>query len=159
MVSDGSDVLPWVVTVVAAVSTLFSSAWAVYLKGHSNRVDVTDQHAAELASMREKIRQLELAQARMESPLMKQVQDLLSAGLHHPDPLLKRQDALLERLDRTILTPAEAPELVALLDAQIASPATTPAEAEAARALKAIMPLVVREQEAIDRVERSGQTG
>jgi len=77
---------------------------------------------------------------------MKQVQDLLSAGLHHPEASHARQDDLLEKLDQTTLTPGEMPELVALLDGQIANPSTSATEVEAAKALKAIMPLVVKEQ-------------
>lgn len=133
-----AQIVPWIMACLAL-------AWGVYLKGHSNRVRVTDQHDVELRMMREEILQLKLAQARTESPLMKQVQDLLSAAMHHPDPSHQRQDALLEKLDQTTLTVHELPELVALLDTQIANPTTPKNELEAAQALKAIMPLVVKE--------------
>ena len=139
------ELLPW-------LSTAFMAGWAIYLKGHSNRVRVTDQHATEIASMKQQIDDLRLAQARTESPMLKQVQDLLSAGLHHPDPSHVRQDRLLEKLDQTTLTPAEVPELKAILTAQIANPKTPPNEAEAAKALIAIMPLVVKETAAVANV-------
>jgi hypothetical protein len=138
--------LPW-------LSALFFAAWAIYLKGHSNRVHVTDKHEDKLAKQDEKIRQLELDMARQQSPLMKQVQDLLSAGLHHPDPSHSRQDLLLEKLDKATLTSSELPELVTMLDAQIVNPKTPSNEIEAAKALKAIMPLVVKEQAVVEKVE------
>jgi hypothetical protein len=145
--------LPWVLG-------LLSLGWAIYLKGHSNRVRVTDLHDKKLAEQDEKIRQLELEMARQSSPLMKQVQDLLSAGLHHPDPSHSRQDFLLEKLDKTTLTAAELPELVTLLDKQIQDPKTPSDEIEAAKALKALMPLVVKEQSVVERiVERSKDKG
>ena len=131
------DYLSWAIS-------LFFAAWAIYLKGHSNRVRVTDQHAAEIAMMRKEIIDLRLSQARQESPLIKQVQDLLSNALHHPDPSHQRQDLLLERLDQTILTSKEALELIDLLDDQIKNPETSKVEIEEAKALKAIMPLVIR---------------
>ena len=137
---------PWIVALVSLL-------WAIYLKGHSNRVHVTDKHDELIEKMREEIQQLKLGQARNESPLMKQVQDLLTAGLHHPDPIHARQDYLLEKLDKTTLTPGELPELAALLDKQITDPLTPANEVEAAKALKAIMPLVVKEQAAVERVE------
>lgn len=136
------------------IFALIAAAWAIYMKGHSNRVHVTDQHEAELSTMREKIRQLELAQARTESPLMKQVQDLLTAGLHHPDPAHSRQDYLLERLDQMMLTEIELPELNAMLDQRIGDHTTPTTEIEVAKALKAIMPLVVKESSAISAIKR-----
>jgi len=144
--------VPWILSALAL-------AWAIYLKGHSNRVRVTDHHDALLKKQDERIRELELDMARQQSPLMKQVQDLLTAGLHHPDPKHSRQDRLLEKLDNVALTPDEVPELIAVLDAQIADPSTPPIEAEAASALKALMPLVVKEREVTKMVEdRMGRT-
>ncbi len=137
------------------LSAIFFAGWAIYLKGHSNRVHVTDNHERLIAAQNERIRQLELDMARQQSPLMKQVQDLLTAGLHHPDPSHVRQDMLLEKLDKTTLTSKELPELVAMLDAQIVNPKTPTGEIEAAKALKAIMPLVVKEQAAVDVVEEA----
>lgn len=127
-----------------------SLGWAIYLKGHSNRVHVTDKHDSLIAIQDERIRQLELDMARQQSPLMKQVQDLLSTALHHPDPAHSRQDALLEKLDKGELTRSELPELVEKLDYQIANPLTPLGEIEAAKALKAIMPLVVKEKAIVD---------
>lgn len=138
--------------VVTSLLSMLSLAWAIYLKGHSNRVHVTDRHDDLIATQNERIRQLELDMARQQSPLMKQVQDLLSAGLHHPDPSHARQDILLEKLDKTTLTAKELPELDAMLDAQIHNPKTPTDEIEAAKALRAIMPLVVKEQAAVERV-------
>jgi hypothetical protein len=148
--SELAPFIPWLVAV-------FSMGWAIYLKGHSNRVHVTDKHEQKIDEQNQRIRQLELDMARQTSPLMKQVQDLLSAGLHHPDPSHSRQDALLEKLDKTTLTPVELPELVALLDVQIANPKTPTNEIEAAKALKALMPLVVHEAAAIEKVEAAQQ--
>lgn len=142
------QIIPWIV----AFLTL---AWAIYLKGHSNRVHVTDKHEELISGQNERIRQLELDMARQQSPLMKQVQDLLSAGLHHPDPSHARLDYLLEKLDKTTLTAAELPELAAMLDTQIHNPTTPTADIEAAKALKAIMPLVVKETAAVEQVKRS----
>lgn len=142
------EIIPWIASFLAL-------AWAIYLKGHSNRVHVTDKHEELIADQNERIRQLELDMARQQSPLMKQVQDLLSAGLHHPDPSHARQDYLLEKLDKTTLTAAELPELAALLDAQITNPATPTAEIEAAKALRAIMPLVVKETAVVEQVARA----
>lgn len=139
------QIVPWVFAVIAA-------GWAIYLKGHSNRVHVTDRHDDLITQQNARIRDLELDMARQQSPLMKQVQDLLSAGLHHPEPSHMRQDLLLEKLDKTTLTPKELPELVAFLDAQIVNPKTPTNEIEAAKALKAIMPLVVKEQSVVEKV-------
>ena len=144
--------MPLAATIVSWVGMVVFAGWAIYLKGHANRVHKTDEHDGELREMRNKIRLLELDMARQQSPLMKQVQDLLSAGLHHPDPTHHRQDALLEKLDKTTLTPQELPELVAFLDAQIINPKTPTAEIEAAKALKAIMPLVVKEASAVETI-------
>ncbi len=141
--------LPWIPWLLMGLSL----AWAVYLKGHSNRVHKTDAHDQQIQRQEERIRQLELQVARQDSPLMKRVQDLLSEGLHHPDPTHIRQDQLLERLDKTILTAEELPELRALLTEQIVNPHTSAAEAEAAKALLAIMPLVVKEHAATKMVE------
>ncbi len=147
--------MPTAVVIVSWVGMVFFAGWAIYLKGHANRVHKTDEHDGELREMRDKIRLLELDMARQQSPLMKQVQDLLSAGLHHPDPSHSRQDFLLEQLDKTTLTLEQKPELVAFLDKQIANPATPLNELEAAKALKAIMPLVVKERAAVVKVEQS----
>lgn len=144
-------------TIAAFALGLAGFAWGVYLKGHSNRVRVTDRHDDDIREMQAKIRDLELKEAANSSPLMKQVQDLLSAGLHHPDPEHSRSDALLEKLDNTTLTTAEIPELTALLDDRIRNPRTPAPEAEAARALKAIMPLVVKEAAAVEEV-KAGRT-
>ncbi|HEV3345422.1 MAG TPA: hypothetical protein VG125_33900 [Pirellulales bacterium] len=147
----------------AAIAAIASLSWAIYLKGHSNRVHVTDRLAEDYRTDRkhfeERIRQLELDAARSQSPLMKQVQDLLSAGLHHPDPKHSRQDYLLEKLDKTELTSQEIPELFALLDAQIADPDTATDERQAAKALRAIMPLVVKEKAAVDEVNLERKEG
>lgn len=143
-----AQIIPWVFAVV-------SLGWAIYLKGHSNRVHVTDTHDRKIEEQNERIRQLELDMARQQSPLMKQVQDLLSAGLHHPDPSHSRQDALLEKLDKTTLTASELPELVSMLEAQIVNPKTPSNEIEAAKALKAIMPLVVKEQSVVEKVKQA----
>jgi len=139
-------IFPW-------IFSCLTLSWAIYLKGHSNRVRVTDEHAKEIKGLKESIRLLELDMARQQSPLMKQVQDLLSAGLHHPDPMHQRQDFLLEKLDKTTLKPEEVPELTDLLDKQIANPTTSIDEVEAAKALIAIMPLVVKEKALVDKVE------
>jgi hypothetical protein len=141
-----TQIMPWVATFLAL-------AWGIYLKGHSNRVRVTDRHDNLIAEQNARIRSLELDMARQQSPLMKQVQDLLSAGLHHPDPRHARKDRLLEKLDKTTLSAADLPELVAILDEQIANPKTPSNEIEAAKALKAIMPLVVKEQALVDKTE------
>jgi hypothetical protein len=142
--------MPWLLAVLALM-------WGVYLKGHNNRVRVTDRHAEEIEAMKREIVELKLAQARTESPLMKQVQDLLSTGLHHPDPAHSRQDALLEKLDRIELTAEERPELIKLLTRQIANPHTPPNEVMAAKALVALMPLVVKEQAAVEFVTNAAE--
>ncbi len=147
-----AQIVPWVIAVVML-------GWAIYLKGHSNRVRVTDRHDHLIAVQNERLRQLELEMARQQSPLMKQVQDLLSAGLHHPDPQHARQDYLLERLDQALLTIVELPELEAILNERIANPASPPGEVEAALALKAIMPIVVKERAAITSLASSEQLG
>lgn len=146
-----AQLLPW-------ITAAFAIGWAIYLKGHANRVHKTDDHDKKIATQDERIRQLELDMARQQSPLMKQVQDLLSAGLHHPDPTHVRQDMLLEKLDKTTLTATELPELMDILDVQIRNPKTPSNEIEAAKALKAIMPLVVKEQAAVDIVEQEKRT-
>jgi hypothetical protein len=133
-----NEIIPWV---IAALSL----AWAIYANTHS-------RYEKRIADQDEKIRQLELDMARQQSPLMKQVQDLLSAGLHHPDPDHVRQDHLLEKLDKNILEPDEVPELDALLDKQIHDAKTPAKEVKAAKALKAIMPIVVDEQQIIAEV-------
>jgi hypothetical protein len=140
-----SQVIPWIFGSISLAVAFASLVWAIYLKGSSNRVHVTDKHDDEIAGIKALIQGLQLAQARNESPLLKQVQDLLTAGLHHPDPSHARQDYLLEKLDKTTLTSLELPELEAFLNKQIASINTPKVEVEAARALKAIMPLVVKE--------------
>lgn len=139
----------WLLLAVAVGSL----AWAIYLKGHSNRVRVTDQHAGEIKEMKEKISDLQVLVAQQGSPLMLQVQTLLTKALHHPDPAHSRSDALLEKLDKKILTNGERIELLELLDARINNPQTPEDEVEGAVALKALMPLVVKEKAIGDAVE------
>ncbi len=143
--------LPWLPWIFAGLSL----AWAVYLKGHSNRVHKTDAHDQKIERQDERIRQLELQVARQESPAMKRVQDLLSEALHHPDPTHSRQDFLLEKLDKTILTPLELPELRQILTDRMADPTTPTAEIEYARTLLAIMPLVVTERAAVAKIAQA----
>jgi malonyl CoA-acyl carrier protein transacylase len=140
--------VPWFIAVASLL-------WSVYLAGHSDRLRSAEAQAKKIDEQNEKIRQLELEMARQQSPLMKQVQDLLTAGLHHPDPSHRHMDQLLEKLDKTILAPHELPELVAMLENQIADPRTPTKEIEAAKALVAIMPLVVTEAALVTRVEQA----
>src|ERR1700676_5248344 len=100
---------PWLIA-------LASLLWSVYMAGHGDRLRLSERQAEKLEAQNEKIRQLELEMARQQSPLMEHVQDLLTAGLHHPDPSHGHMDQLLEKLDKTTLTPHELPELIALLE-------------------------------------------
>lgn len=134
--------------VIAALGLLWSVVWAVHTSAKSTRAAQVAANAELIADLQRQLTEVRLEMARSQNPIMKQVQDLLSANQHHPHPDYARQDFLLEQLDDSKLTNEQTTELVGILHTSITAEGTPDGEKETARALIAIMPLVVKETEA-----------
>ena len=103
-------------------------------------------------SIHSRLRQLELdvnTQGTKISPIWAQVQAKLTDDLHHDDPKFKEPDALIDKLVNLTITTAERKRLKVLLGARVVDPDVTEMESKKAKALIAVMDLVLIEAESI----------
>jgi len=80
-------------------------------------------------------------------PLWAHVQKVLSADVHHDDPKFKEPDDLIDKLQNLTITFPERTRLKELLSERVVDPAVTELESKKAKALIAIMDVVLIENE------------
>jgi hypothetical protein len=99
-----------------------------------------------------RVRQLELSMRESDtkmSPLWARVQAELSSDLHHDDPKYKEADCLIEELAALTITPKGRRRLKELLAQRVVDPDVPELERKKAKALIAVMDLVLMEAESV----------